>query len=734
MGLGNKKKNNQTTSSSSLASRRLNEAAPAEVDQRGLAWALEDVAAPSAQRKKQKESTSKKGKRAEADEAPAKKQKKDPNLPKTARSAFTFFSIDERKSPDVSALSFGEQGKAISLSWKAISAADRKPYDEMNKEDVARYARDVEAYEAEHGPLPKPERKQKEPKEPAASKSDASKSEVVRKSKARGGSSSLASIAEEDEGASDPPRPAKKIRRRGERKEKPPLSPGSVNRWNAIDPQFLDPNHAKQFILMYEQHVEGLRAKQPPSAPAGSSGEAASSSPPEPAEPSPPAPSPSEPSLPEPSPPKPATDAWLPARSYENTEDAITDRVISLMREAKGAFTLFTMGMKDKTDVAGGLAAHRAMREQLQHEASKLPGGLNDATFAAVCSATLAHADARHTINAGSRAEYTTVDEAAEPQQVPAPLFSQTIHVTLEYCAEDVVRLGRGGGGRAFSQQELEVVLNDPKLPPCTKALVELATASTIPDWHAWTLAVTRNQPCLMKQWRVVDGPAVAPVQAEVEFPSRGITGAQEAEVFRAPSTVKGRLGVQAAYFHVLGFKWQFCCLPIFALVRFGVVLGNPQHGGDAHVIAIDRHGEVINQQSEAGVLGGGATPAHPAPPRPARRAFSRRARPWHTGPPPPLLSVSSLPVALQRQASCSMCRRTKRSVTATSRPSCALKSRRACGSASSSGRCRTRRQWSWWRCTCCVTISSWAAARRRATFRPSYWPTSSRPRAARVR
>jgi len=157
-------------------------------------------------------SKSKKGKRAaaaEEDEAPAKKQKKDPNLPKKARSAFVFFSIDERKSPDVSALSFGEQGKAISLSWKAISAADRKPYDEMNAEDVARYARDVEAYEAEHGPLPKPARKQKEPKEPDAdergggtskgdaSKGDASKSKVARKSK--GVASSLASIVDEDE-------------------------------------------------------------------------------------------------------------------------------------------------------------------------------------------------------------------------------------------------------------------------------------------------------------------------------------------------------------------------------------------------------------------------------------------------------------------------------------------------------------------------------------------------------
>ena len=155
----------------------------------------------------QQESKSKKPKRtAVEDEAPAKKQKKDPNLPKKARSAFTFFSIDERKNPEVSALTFGEQGKAISLSWKAISAADRKPYDQQAKEDTARYERDVEAYEAEHGPLPKPARKQKDPKPPEAgkrgggtSKSDASKSKVARKSKPRGGGSSLASIAEEDE-------------------------------------------------------------------------------------------------------------------------------------------------------------------------------------------------------------------------------------------------------------------------------------------------------------------------------------------------------------------------------------------------------------------------------------------------------------------------------------------------------------------------------------------------------
>ena len=154
----------------------------------------------------QQESKWKKGKRtAEADEAPAKKQKKDPNLPKGALGVHLLLDR-RRKNPDVSSLSFGEQGKAISLSWKAISAADRKPYDQQAKEDTARYERDVEAYEAEHGPLPKPARKQKDPKPPEAgkrgggtSKSDASKSKVARKSKPRGGGSSLASIAEEDE-------------------------------------------------------------------------------------------------------------------------------------------------------------------------------------------------------------------------------------------------------------------------------------------------------------------------------------------------------------------------------------------------------------------------------------------------------------------------------------------------------------------------------------------------------
>ena len=71
----------------------------------------------------------------------------------------------------------------------------------------------------------------------------------------------------------------------GEHTEKPPLSPGTVAQWRNIDPQNFDPDFAKQLIGMYERHVEGLPAPEivPSSEPAGSSGEAASSSLPEPA-------------------------------------------------------------------------------------------------------------------------------------------------------------------------------------------------------------------------------------------------------------------------------------------------------------------------------------------------------------------------------------------------------------------------------------------------------------------
>ena len=379
--------------------------------------------------------------------------------------------------------------------------------------------------------------------------------------------------------------------------EKRPLSADLVARFKGMDPQIFDPDFVERLILMCEQHVRDRPAPEivPPPEPAGSSGEAASSSLPARPEPSLPARSLSEPSPPAPAaPPAPATDAWQGARSYETGERGISDHLISLMQEHQGRITFFMLGMKNKMDAEGGLKAHNVMHAQLEHEASLLPDGLTEGNFAAVCAETLAHAGSRM-INAGSRAALVTSGKAQ------TSLFSQTLVLTFEDDPRNVVRLARGGGGRAFTQQELEAVLNNPNLPPCTKELLKLATASTIPGWRDWSLAVTRNLPCVMEQWSVADGLTVAPVQAAVEFPRRGISGPMEVEVFRESSTVRGRLGVQHATFHVLGFSWQFCCLVVFALVRFGVVVGNPQHGGDAHTIAINRHGEVVNQQSVAG-------------------------------------------------------------------------------------------------------------------------------------
>ena len=59
-------------------------------------------------------------------------------------------------------------------------------------------------------------------------------------------------------------------------------------------------------------------------------------------------------------------------------------------------------------------------------------------------------------------------------------------------------------------------------------------------------------------------------------------------------SNTRIRLGFDYPVHKILGFEWQFCLLPLFALARFGVSVGNPRSGGDRYTIAIDRHCEVV--------------------------------------------------------------------------------------------------------------------------------------------
>ena len=63
------------------------------------------------------------------------------------------------------------------------------------------------------------------------------------------------------------------VAKKRSRVEKPPLSPDSVARWRLIDPQFLNPDFAKQLIGMSEAHLQGLRAPEfSPSTEVGSVG------------------------------------------------------------------------------------------------------------------------------------------------------------------------------------------------------------------------------------------------------------------------------------------------------------------------------------------------------------------------------------------------------------------------------------------------------------------------------
>ncbi|KAG7356185.1 HMG high mobility group box-containing protein [Nitzschia inconspicua] len=79
-----------------------------------------------------------------------KKAKKDPNAPKGAKGAYTFFMQEYRdkikdESPD---LSFGEIGKALGEKWKVIGAEEKAKFEEMAKKDKERHKREMAEHKA----------------------------------------------------------------------------------------------------------------------------------------------------------------------------------------------------------------------------------------------------------------------------------------------------------------------------------------------------------------------------------------------------------------------------------------------------------------------------------------------------------------------------------------------------------------------------------------------------------
>lgn len=69
------------------------------------------------------------------------RQKKDPNAPKRALSAYMFFANAERD--DVRAnnpgISFGQIGKLLGEKWKSMDAEERAPHEAKAEADKKRY-------------------------------------------------------------------------------------------------------------------------------------------------------------------------------------------------------------------------------------------------------------------------------------------------------------------------------------------------------------------------------------------------------------------------------------------------------------------------------------------------------------------------------------------------------------------------------------------------------------------
>uniref|UniRef100_A0A7S4MAW3 HMG box domain-containing protein n=1 Tax=Odontella aurita TaxID=265563 RepID=A0A7S4MAW3_9STRA len=76
------------------------------------------------------------------------KNKKDPNAPKRASSAYIFFTQEQRSvvKKENPTLSFGELSKMVSAEFKALSAEARAKYDNLSARDKERYAREMKDY------------------------------------------------------------------------------------------------------------------------------------------------------------------------------------------------------------------------------------------------------------------------------------------------------------------------------------------------------------------------------------------------------------------------------------------------------------------------------------------------------------------------------------------------------------------------------------------------------------
>jgi len=79
-----------------------------------------------------------------------KKNHKDPNEPKKAKTGFIFFSMKFRQQVRDSQenMSIPETGRRLGAMWKELTEAQKEPYQKMHEDDKVRYQREMDVYKA----------------------------------------------------------------------------------------------------------------------------------------------------------------------------------------------------------------------------------------------------------------------------------------------------------------------------------------------------------------------------------------------------------------------------------------------------------------------------------------------------------------------------------------------------------------------------------------------------------
>jgi hypothetical protein len=96
------------------------------------------------------------------DQRPRKRNKrspKDPSAPKRASGAYVFFTNEMRPKvlQEYPGIKFVELGKVLGERWRALSAEEKKKYEDMASEDKARFQMEMQQYTAEQASVEPPQ-------------------------------------------------------------------------------------------------------------------------------------------------------------------------------------------------------------------------------------------------------------------------------------------------------------------------------------------------------------------------------------------------------------------------------------------------------------------------------------------------------------------------------------------------------------------------------------------------